>query len=79
MADITTLVQAVSGIGALIGISGASVTQLGMARRQWQAAPQQQAQQPKRCNTAPDGHPTTPEIRTLPDGSLEIVCVEHLP
>jgi hypothetical protein len=77
MADIASLVQAIGGISALIGMSSASVTQLGAARRQWQP-PQQQAQQIRRCNPAPDGTPTTPEIRKLPDGSLQIVCVEHV-
>ena len=77
MADITSLVQAISGIGALVGVGTASVTQLGATRRQWQP-PQQQAQQIRRCNPAPDGTPTTPEIRTMPDGSLKIVCVEHV-
>ncbi len=77
MADITSLVQAISGISALIGVGSASITQVGTARRQWQP-PQQQVQPVRRCNPAPDGNPTTPEIRTMPDGSLQIVCVEHV-
>jgi hypothetical protein len=78
MAGITDLVSIISGISALIGVGSASVTEVGAARRQLQP-PRQQITQPQRCPVGPDGSPLQAEVRTLPDGSLQIVCVEHVP
>jgi hypothetical protein len=79
MAGITDLVSIISGISALVGIGSASVTELGAARQHLQP-PRQQLVQPQRCPaTASDGTPVQAQIRTLPDGSLQIVCVEHVP
>ncbi len=76
MAGITDLVSIISGISALIGVGSASVTEIGAARQHWQP-PRQQLVQPQRCPSGPDGTPMQAEVRTLPDGSLQIVCVEH--
>jgi hypothetical protein len=76
MAGITDLVSIISGISALIGVGSASVTEVGAARRQWQP-PRQQLVQPQRCPAGPGGTPLQAEVRTLPDGSLQIVCVEN--
>lgn len=78
MAGITDLVSIISGISALIGVGSASVTEVGAARRQWQPPPHQQLVQPQRCPSGPNGTPLQAEVRTLPDGSLQIVCVEHV-
>jgi hypothetical protein len=75
MADITSLVSAIGGISALIGMGTASVNQLGTVKRQWQT-PQQQVQQAQRCPLAPDGRPMQGQFRTLPDGTYQFVCVE---
>jgi hypothetical protein len=74
MADITSLVSAISGISALLSVGSASVSQIGNARRQWQP-PQQQVQ---RCPLAPDGRPMQGQFRTLPDGTYQFICVEDV-
>lgn len=79
MAGITDLVSIISGISALIGVGSASVTEVGAARRQWQPPPPQQLVQPQRCPLGPDGTRLEAQLRTLPDGSVQVICVEHLP